>query len=126
MRLYFIAKKWLKQVTDTAKLETDNSIQAGFLDLGKYVKEDYMKSYSGIEEVTAVQEIAITLPQEMDNTDYDIQLTVEDVDISVADAGKVSAFVKAGTKTTTGFTARWSTVLAAGETTKIHWTAKKQ
>jgi len=126
MRLYFIPKKWLKHVTGKNKLVTDNSIQADHVDLGKYVKETYMKSYSGITAATAVQEIAITLPKEMDNTDYDIQLTIEDVDISVADAGKVSAFVKTGTKTTTGFTARWSTVLAAGETVNVHWSVQEK
>lgn len=126
MKLYFIPKKWLKKVTGKNKLVTDNSIQADHLNLGKYVKEDYMKNFSGITAATAVQEIAITLPQEMDNTDYDIQLTIEDVDIVTANAGKVSAFIKTGTKTTTGFTARWSTVLAAGETINVHWSVKEK
>ena len=121
MKLKFIAEKYLKTATGKNKLVTDNSIQANHLNIGKYVEEDYMKQYHGIEEITAVQEVAISLPKEMDSTAYDIQLTVEDVDIATPAVGKLVPYVKTGTKTTTSFTARLFTVLAAGETVKIHW-----
>ena len=121
MKKYFIPKKWLKRVTGKNKFTTDNSIQADHLDIGKYVEEDYMKQFHGIEEITAVQEIAVTLPTEMVDTTYDIQVTVEDIDIAAPVVGKITPFIKTATKTTTGFTVRLFTVLAAGETVNVHW-----
>lgn len=127
MKLKFIAEKYLKTATGKNKLVTDNSIQANHLNIGKYVQETYMKQFHGIEEMTNVRDRVVTLPTEMENTNYNIQLTVENVDVEEASggafmpSGNVSAYIKEGTVTTTGFTIRLASLISAGETVKVHW-----
>jgi len=124
---YYIAKKWLRRVTSTAGLKADNAISP---DAGDFIEmSSYVTSKIGLEsgqaaldgDGAASQEIAVTLATTKPNTTYKILLTVEEGTITVADQGKLQAFVKTGTKATTGFTIKLETALAAGEDVTVNW-----
>lgn len=121
MKKRFIAEKYLKSVTGANKLTTDNAIQANHLDIGKYVEETYMKQFHGVVTMTEADQTAIvTLPKEMEDLSYNIQITLELVFLVTSTVTDVTPYILPN-KTTTSFKIKLANPLAASESVKVYW-----